>query len=100
MSPLAIAASLLAVILFSLLTSYGRIRWFGKKFHWAIIISEATASVSFVSFILLIGWQTASAWRPALIIAAGLVWLLAAVWSAQIDKAQREVSRVPKGKIA
>ena len=100
MSPLAIAASLLAVILFSLLTSYGRIRWFGRKFHGAIIISEATASVSFVSFILLIGWQTASVWRPVLLVVTGLLWLLAGVWTAQIDKAQQRTSSAPEGEIA
>ena len=100
MSPFAIAAFLAAVALLSLLTSYGRIRWFGRKFHGAIIISEATASVSFVSFILLMGWQTASAWRLAFMAVTGLVWLLAGVWTAQIDKAQRKISNAPEGEIA
>ena len=100
MSPLAVIASLIAVALFSLLTSYGRIRWFGKKFHGAVIASEALSGVSFVSFILLMGWQTASAWRPALIGVTGLVWLLAGVWAAQIDKAQHKISRAPKGEVA
>ncbi len=48
MSPLATVASLIAVILFSLLTSYGRIRWFGRKFHQTIIVVEAVGSVSLV----------------------------------------------------
>ncbi len=73
MSPLAIAASLVAVALFSLLTSYGRIRWFGKKFHWGIVAVEAIGSVSIVSCILLIGWQTASVWHPVLLIVTGLL---------------------------
>lgn len=100
MSPLVVAASLIAVALFSLLTSYGRIRWFGKKFHWSIITVEAVGSVSLLSCILLMGWQTASAWRPALMVVTGLIWLLAGVWSAHIDKAQRKISRAPEGEVA
>ncbi len=98
MSPLAIVASLIAVILLSLLISYGRIRWFGRKFHWPIVASEAVGSVSFVSWILVFGWQTASVWRPVLLAGTGLLWLLAGFWSAQINKAQKLLS-APKGKI-
>ena len=98
MSPL-VAAAFLVAALFSLLTSYGRIRWFGKKLHWLVAASEAAGSVSFVSWILVFGWQTASVWRPVLLVVTGLLWLATGFWSAQINKAQKLLS-APKGKIA
>ena len=98
MSPLIVVAWLAAVTVLSLLTSYGRIRWFGRKFHRAIAACEAVGSVSFVSWIFVFGWQTDSVWRPVLLGVTGLLWLFTAAWSAQINKAQKLLS-APKGKI-
>ena len=76
----------------SLLLAYGRIRWFGKKFHRAIYAVNVLEIFSFMFFFYLLARQTTSIWRPCLMTAAAFAWIVATFWSRQIEQAQKKIS--------
>lgn len=92
-----VIALLISFLVLSLLLAYGRTRWFGKKFHRVVFVIHVLENVSFLSAIMLFGWQDRSLWRPCLLVTACLVWLIASLWSWRLEQAQKKISGGPPG---
>ena len=82
---------LVGLMVFVLILAYGKTLRYGKKFHRPVFAAKVLEGVGVICFVFVMGWHTASLWRPILLIAIFVVWLAATNWSRRLREAQSKI---------